>query len=70
MRVTLTEMPRPMTSAMAGMPALVAGIFTRRFSRPTVSYSFWASATVASVSCASSGDTSIDTRPSKPPVRS
>ncbi len=68
--MTLTLMPRPMTSAMAGMPASVAGILIRVFGRSTSQASCLASATVARVSCARRGSTSMDTRPSWPSVAS
>ena len=70
MSVTLTEIPEPMTSVIAGRPALVAGILMSAFGRSTVFHSSLACAIVAAVSCASSGETSIDTRPSTPPVAS
>ena len=66
MSVTLTEMPAPMVSVIAGSQAFVAGILIRTLSLPTLSCRAFAWATVASVSCASSGDTSIETRPSTP----
>ena len=63
-------MPLPITSVMAGSPARVAGIFTSVFGRSTSHASCFASAMVALVLCASSGSTSIDTRPSWPSVAS
>ena len=59
-------MPSPITLAMAGMPASVAGILIRTFGRSTILCSSIACATVASVSCARRGSTSMDTRPSTP----
>ncbi|CFS10246.1 Uncharacterised protein [Mycobacterium tuberculosis] len=51
---------------MAGRPALVAGILMKRFGRSTIFHSSIACWIVFSVSCASRGSTSIDTRPSTP----
>ena len=57
-----------------GLPAisacLAAGIFTNRLGRSTSHHSARASATVRCVSWAIRGSTSIDTRPSRPPVAS
>ena len=57
-------------AVIAGKPALVAGILMSAFSRPTSCHSKPACAMVASVSCARSGETSIETRPSTPLVAS
>ena len=63
-RVTLTEIPWEIAAAIAGVPCVVAGILISAFGRSTARHSSWAEAMVASVSCASAGSTSIDTRPS------
>ncbi len=52
-------MPAAMHSSMAGMPSGVPGIFTMRFGRFTARHSRRASRTVAAVSCASVGATSM-----------
>ena len=70
MRVTLTEIPLASVAVMAGSPAFVAGILMWAFGRSTVFHSCSACSIVASVSCARSGETSIDTRPSTPFVAS
>ena len=67
--MTLTLMPSAITAVIAGSPARVAGILISTLARSTILNSSWACAMVASVSCASRGSTSIDTRPSTPPVR-
>ena len=59
-------MPSASAAVIAGRPALVAGILMCAFGRSTVAHSCLACAIVASVSCARSGETSIDTRPSTP----
>ena len=66
--MTFTLTPSASVRVIAGRPAAVAGIFTSRFGRSTVFHRSSASATVLSVSCASRGSTSMDTRPSTPPV--
>jgi len=70
MSVTLTLMPLPITSVIAGRPALVAGILISVLGRSTSHASCFASATVAVVSCARRGSTSMETRPSWPFVAS
>ena len=57
-------MPSATTAVIAGRPAAVAGILIRAFERSTAAHSAFAEAMVASVSCARSGSTSIETRPS------
>jgi hypothetical protein len=66
--VTLTLIPSPRASVIAGAPSVVAGILMKRFSRSTSVHSSRADARVASVSNARVGATSIETRPSTPPV--
>ena len=61
-------MPLAITAVIAGNPARVAGILISTFARSTIVNSSWAWAMVASVSCANRGSTSMDTRPSTPPV--
>lgn len=68
--MTLTLMPRPITSVMAGRPPMVAGILISVLGRSTSQASCLASATVGLVWCARRGSTSMDTRPSWPPVAS
>ena len=53
---------------MAGSPASVAGILIITLGRSTVFHKSRALVTVASVSKASRGSTSMDTRPSRPAV--
>ena len=55
-----------MTAVIAGRPASVAGILISRLGRSTIFHSSIACGMVLSVSCASRGSTSIDTRPSTP----
>ena len=64
MRVTLTLIPSAVTVVIASSPACVAGILIRTFERSTAFHSARAEATVPSVSCARSGSTSMETRPS------
>ncbi len=59
-----------MAEVIDGSPASVAGILIRTFGRSTSHHRPLASAVVRSVSFASLGSTSIDTRPSTPFVRS
>jgi hypothetical protein len=54
---------------MACSPSSVPGIFTNTFGRAALRWSSFAWVTVAAPSWASSGETSIDTNPSKPAVR-
>jgi len=68
MSVTLTLMPAAMVSVIASRPSSVAGILIIAFGRPTLVQSSRACAIVPAASCASPGSTSIDTRPSWPPV--
>ena len=63
-------MPSEMACVIAGRPSSVAGILMNRFGRSTAHHSARASATVASVSRASRGSTSSETRPSLRPVSS
>ena len=63
-------MPLASTWLIAGSPSTVAGILTNRFGRSTASQSRCAISTVAPVSRASPGSTSIETRPSTPSVAS
>ena len=58
--------PLPIVAAIAGMPSAVAGIFTSRLGRAMRSCNRMAAAIVAAVSRASSGATSMDTKPSLP----
>ena len=69
-RVTFTLMPSAVTAVIAGRPARVAGILMRTFGRSTSAYICLACAMVASVSWARRGSTSMEARPSTPPVRS
>ncbi len=59
-------MPLASTALIAGRPASVAGILISTFGRSTSHHSCLASATVAAVSWASRGSTSMETRPSRP----
>src|SRR5690349_19557684 len=69
-RVTFTLIPSARQAVTAGMLRLVAGILMYRLGRPTSRHSTRACVMVASVSSASRGSTSIETRPSTPPVAS
>ena len=69
-RVTFTLIPAAIVAAMAGRPGSVAGILISTLSRSTCRRSSAACAMVASVSIASPGSTSMDTRPSTPSVSS
>jgi len=62
--------PSAIDCSIAGTPAAVAGILTIKFGRLTVLHNRRASRIVACVSLASFGETSMDTKPSAPPVRS
>ncbi len=53
---------------MAGSPSAVAGILMNRLGRSTSHQSARASAMVLAVSLAIRGSTSMETRPSRPPV--
>ena len=68
--MTLMLIPSARHAQIAGMPCRAAGILMNRLGRSTSHHSARASAIVASVSWASRGSTSIDTRPSTPPVAS
>jgi hypothetical protein len=68
--VTFTLMPSDRHWVMAGSPSTVAGILMNRFGRSTSHHSARASAMVASVSLASRGSTSRETRPSTPALAS
>ena len=65
-RVMLTLMPAAMRRRTATAPSIVPGTLTITFGRFTVSHNRCASAIVPSVSCASCGATSIETKPSAP----
>src|SRR3954466_14222615 len=69
-KVTLTLMPAANVSVIAGPASGVPGILISRLGWSTVFQRSAASATVASVSCARPGDTSIETRPSTVPLAS
>ncbi len=62
--------PRPIISRIAGRPGLVAGILTITLGRLQRSCSSWAMAIVRLVDLATAGDTSMETKPSAPRVRS
>jgi len=64
--VTLTLIPSEIAVRIAGRPSRVAGILMKRFGRSTVAHSLRADSTVACVSRAMRGSTSIDTLPSRP----
>ena len=64
--VTLTLMPWAIDVVIAARPSCVAGILINRLGRSTSHHRCAASAAVASVSRATPGDTSSDTRPSRP----
>lgn len=66
----LTLMPAPVSSWMTGIPSGVAGTFTIRLGRSTAAHSRRASAAVAALSWASSGETSMLTNPSAPALSS
>ncbi len=69
-KVTLTGMPAKIASSMAGNPSFVPGILMNRLGRFARAYKSFAAAIVLAVSWASSGDTSNETQPSTPFVRS
>ncbi len=60
--------PSAVIASIAGMPSGVAGIFTSRLGWVMRSCRSRAAAMVALVSRASSGATSMDTKPSVPPA--
>ena len=62
--MTLTLIPASSVAAIAGMPSAVAGILIITFGRSSRAQSSLACAIVPSVSCARSGETSTDTKPS------
>ncbi len=68
--VTFTLMPSASTAVIAGSPSWVAGILISVFGRSTIHHRALASAMVGAVLRARRGSTSIDTRPSRPSVRS
>ena len=63
-------LPSAVIAWIAGTPAAVAGTLTNRFGRAIRSCSARAAVTVAAVSWAISGATSIDANPSPPPLAS
>jgi hypothetical protein len=64
------DAPSPIIASIAGTPSAVAGILTNRFGLLIRSCNARAAAMMAAVSRASSGATSIDTKPSVPPLAS
>jgi hypothetical protein len=62
--------PEKTASSIAGRPSLVPGILMNRFGRFARAKSALAAVIVLGVSCASHGETSSDTQPSIPFVRS
>ena len=62
--------PSEIICRMAGTPSAVAGILTIRFGRSIRSCRLRADSMVPSVSLASAGDTSRDTKPSAPSLAS
>ncbi len=68
--MTLTLVPTEIAAVMASRPSTVAGILIMTFGFWMRSQSFFASAMVAWASCAAVGETSIETRPSKPLLES
>ena len=68
--MTFTLIPSARAAVMAGRPSRVAGILMNRLGRSTVHHSARASAMVLAVSRAIRGSTSMDTRPSTPPLSS
>ena len=69
-RVTLIGTPAKIASSMAGRPSFVPGILMKRLGRPARRCRSFAAAIVLAVSWASKGDTSNETHPSTPLVRS
>ena len=69
-KVTLIGMPAKMASSIAGRPSFVPGILMNKFGCPARAYRSLAAARVLAVSYASNGETSKDTHPSTPSVRS
>jgi len=65
-RVMLTLMPAAIVRSTALAPSTVPGILIITFGRLTVAHSRSASDTVARMSFAAPGDTSIETNPSSP----
>src|SRR5438067_7590751 len=63
-------MPAKTASSIAGRPSTVPGILMKTFGRPARACRSLTSASVVFVSCTSSGETSSDTYPSTPQVRS
>ena len=66
----MTGTPAKIASSMAGSPSCVPGILMNRFGRAAFAKRSLAAAMVLAVSWASSGDTSRETQPSTPSVRS
>ena len=69
-KVTLTGTPAKIASSMAGRPSLVPGILMKRLGRSARAWRALAAARVPAVLRASKGETSKDTQPSTPSVRS
>ena len=68
--MTLIGTPAKIASLMAAKPSCVTGILMQRFGRPDLSCTALAAAKVLALSWARSGDTSSETHPSTPSVRS
>ena len=65
-KVTFTLIPFAINSVIAGNPSTVAGTLISKFFRSIISHSCFPCLTVAKVSRANRGSTSIETRPSTP----
>ena len=63
-------MPSASAAWIAGTPSIVAGILTMTFGRSTARHRRRASDSVSAVERASSGETSIEAKPSLPCIRS
>ena len=68
--VTFTGIPAAMASSIAGSPSGVPGILMNRFGRAARAYRSRAASRVAAAFRASRGETSSDTHPSTPSLRS
>ena len=68
--VTLVGTPAKIASSMAGRPSGVPGILIKTLGRRACACRSLAAAIVDLVSCASKGETSSETQPSTPQVRS
>ena len=68
--VTLMGTPAKMASSIAGKPSFVPGILMKTFGCAARAYKSLAAAKVLAVSYASNGETSRETQPSTPSVRS